>query len=223
MTYYDTFINAMRSTGDSNSTRWLVVQGPNTDIDLTDSLVDTLPKHPTPNRLFWGQDFHSSSLPGRNATWGEEAYVDAQFQKMTNKFISQGIPVMIGEFGPMKRTTANFPDLTGENVSLHLASRTYFNTSAPSMLPAKAAIPQKSRARPTSFAPAQLGSASAGNEFQLTWPEDHKGWRLQAQTNSLAAGLGTNWSNVAGPAQTNQMAMSLNVTDGAVFFRLVRL
>jgi hypothetical protein len=119
-----------------------------TDIDLTDSLVDTLPKHPTPNRLFWGQDFHSSSLPGRNATWGEEAYVDAQFQKMTNKFISQGIPVMIGEFGPMKRTTANFPDLTGENVSLHLASRTYFNTSAPSMLPAKAAIPQKSRARP---------------------------------------------------------------------------
>jgi hypothetical protein len=46
---------------------------------------------------------------------------------------------------------------------------------------------------------------------------------LQAQTNSLAAGLGTNWSNVAGSAQTNQMAMSLNVTDGAVFFRLVRL
>jgi hypothetical protein len=82
---------------------------------------------------------------------------------------------------------------------------------------------RRSHARGHVVCAAQLGSASAGNEFQLTWPEDHKGWQLQAQTNSLAAGLGTNWSNVAGSAQTNQMAMSLNVTDGAVFFRLVRL
>jgi endoglucanase len=153
MTYYNTFVNAVRSTGGSNSNRWLVVQGPNTDIDLTDSLMNTLPTDPTPGRLmvevhyyspyqftlmsedavwgnmfyFWGLGYHSATLPSRNATWGEEAYLNAQFQKMTTKFVSQGIPVMIGEFTVGRRTTASYPDLTGVHLDLHLASRTYFH------------------------------------------------------------------------------------------------
>jgi hypothetical protein len=77
-------------------------------------------------------------------------------------------------------------------------------------------------ARPTSFAPTQLGFVSAGNQLQLNWAADHTGWQLQSQTNSLAAGLGTNWVNVAGSAQTNQATLTVNVTNGAVFFRLVR-
>ena len=153
MTYYNTFISAVRGTGGSNTTRWLVVQGPNTDIDTTDNLMNTLPSDPTPGRLvlevhyyspwnfcglsqdeswgnmfyFWGQGYHSATLPSRNPTWGEEDYVDAQFQKMTNKFVSQGIPVIVGEFSSARRTTANYPDLTGANQDLHLASRTYFH------------------------------------------------------------------------------------------------
>ena len=152
-TYYNTFINAVRGTGSSNTTRWLVVQGPDTDIDTTVSLMNTLPTDPTPGRLmveihyyspynfclmtsdadwgnmfyFWGQSYHSATLPSRNATWGEETYVDAEFQKMTDKFISHGIPVMVGEFGSIKRTTAAYPDLTGGYVYLHLASRTFFD------------------------------------------------------------------------------------------------
>ena len=148
MTYYNTFINAVRGTGGSNSSRWLVVQGPNTDIDTTYNLMNTLPTDPTPGRLmvevhyyspwnfcglssdqswgdmfyFWGQAYHSTNNPSRNANWGEEAYLDTEFQKMTDKFVSQGIPVMIGEFGAMKRTTLPEPDL-----DLHLASRTYFH------------------------------------------------------------------------------------------------
>jgi hypothetical protein len=35
-------------------------------------------------------------------------------------------------------------------------------------------------------------------------------------------GLGTNWVNVTGSAQTNQVPAPLNATNGAVFFRLVR-
>ena len=110
--------------------------------------MNTLPTDPTPGRLmvevhyyspwnfcgltsdqtwgnmfyFWGQAYHSTADPSRNATWGEEDYLDAEFQKMTDKFVSQGIPVMIGEFGAMKRTTLSEPDL-----DLHLASRTYFH------------------------------------------------------------------------------------------------
>jgi len=77
-------------------------------------------------------------------------------------------------------------------------------------------------ARPTSFAPTQLGFVTAGNQLQLNWPADHTGWQLQSQTNSLATGLGTNWVNVSSSAQTNQMPVPLNAANGAVFFRLVR-
>jgi hypothetical protein len=77
-------------------------------------------------------------------------------------------------------------------------------------------------ALPTSSAPTQLGFATFGNQLQLHWPADHTGWQLQSQTNYLAVGLGTNWVNVSGSAQTNQMPVPLSTTNGAVFFRLAR-
>ena len=153
-TYYNTFISAVRGTGGNNTNRWLVVQGPNTDIDTTYSLMNTLPTDPTPGRLmveihyytpwqfcgltsdqswgkmfyFWGAAYHSATLPARNPDWYcEESYLDSEFQKMTTKFLNVGVPVMVGEFGSVKRTTAAYPDLTGANVNLHLASRTYFD------------------------------------------------------------------------------------------------
>jgi len=151
--YEQTFVNAVRSTGGGNTNRWLVVQGPNTDIALTNQLMNTLPADSTPDRLmvevhyytpwqfcgltadagwgdmfyFWGEDYHSDTLPIRNCTWGEEAELDVLFQMITDKFISQGIPVILGEFGSTRRSTASYPDLTGDNVELHLASRTFFD------------------------------------------------------------------------------------------------
>ncbi|HKW29789.1 MAG TPA: hypothetical protein VJT54_10665, partial [Verrucomicrobiae bacterium] len=77
-------------------------------------------------------------------------------------------------------------------------------------------------ARPTSSAPTQMGFASGGNQLQINWPADHTGWQLQVQTNSLTAGLGTNWTDVNGSAHTNQMMLPVNPTNGAVFYRLVR-
>ncbi len=147
-TYYRSFIRAVRSSGGYNLHRWLVVQGPNTDIDLTSSLMNNLPIDAISGRLmvevhyyspwnytgltsdqpwgnqffYWGQGYHSPVDTSHNPTWGEESYLDAQFQKMTDKFVNKGIPVMIGEFETMKRTT-----LTGSNLSLHLAGRTYFH------------------------------------------------------------------------------------------------
>src|SRR5690606_20480769 len=59
--------------------------------------------------------------PTRNATWGEEDYVDATFALMKQQFADQGIPVILGEYGMGIR---NF--LTGENLELHLASRAYY-------------------------------------------------------------------------------------------------
>lgn len=150
MNYYQTFINAVRATGGNNSNRWLVIQGPNTNIDKTYDMVNTLPKDTVTGRLmvevhhypfqwtimtedatwgkmfyFWGQGYHSATMTDRNSTWGEEAYTDDQFQKMATKFTSKGIPVIIGEFGAVKRT--GYSDLTGTELSRHLASRTYFS------------------------------------------------------------------------------------------------
>jgi hypothetical protein len=58
-------------------------------------------------------------------------------------------------------------------------------------------------------------------QFQLAWPLDHTGWRLQAQTNSFNAGLGTNWVTVSGSSATNLLAFPISTANGSVFFRLV--
>jgi len=60
-----------------------------------------------------------------------------------------------------------------------------------------------------------------GNTLKLSWPADHTGWRLQAQTNLLTQGLGTNWSDVPGSVNTNQTTVPLTTTNGVVFFRMV--
>ena len=77
-------------------------------------------------------------------------------------------------------------------------------------------------ARPTSAASIAISVISAPGQLQFSWPADHTGWQLQAQTNTLTSGLGTNWVNVASSTQTNQMTVPLNSTNGSVFFRLVR-
>jgi endoglucanase len=150
MSYYQTFVNAVRATGGNNSTRWLVIQGPNTNIDVTYDLMNSMPSDSAPGRLmvevhhypfqwslmtqdeswgkmfyFWGQGYHSPTMTDRNSTWGEEAYTDEQFEKMRTKFVSRGIPVIIGEWGAVKRT--GYANLTGTELNRHLASRTYYS------------------------------------------------------------------------------------------------
>jgi endoglucanase len=147
-TYYNTFISAVRSKGGNNTSRWLVVQAPNTNIELSQSLMSPMPTDSTSGRLmvevhyydpwqfcgldadaswgnmfyFWGAAYHSTTNPSRNATFSEDSYVDDEMQKMVTKFKNNGVPVMVGEFEAMKRTT-----LTGDDLNRHVASRTYFH------------------------------------------------------------------------------------------------
>jgi endoglucanase len=149
LSYHQTFVDAVRSTGGKNTYRVLVVQGPSTNIDKTSTLMNTLPTDPSPNRMmaeihyyepwqftgltsdeswgsmfyYWGQGYHSTTDPSRNATWGEEDFVIASFQKMKTKFVNAGIPVVLGEYGVIRRTAT----LTGDALTLHLASRAYWN------------------------------------------------------------------------------------------------
>jgi endoglucanase len=145
--YHQTFINAVRSTGGRNSYRVLVIQGPSTDIVKTNDLMNTLPTDQVANRMmveihyytpwnfcgleadaswgkmfyYWGAGYHSTTDPTRNATWGEELELNGYFQMMKTKFVDKGIPVVLGEFSAIRRSS-----LTGSNLTLHLASRAYY-------------------------------------------------------------------------------------------------
>lgn len=147
LSYHQTFIDAVRSTGGRNAYRNLVIQGPSTDIDKTNQLMSKLPVDNVPNRMmveihyytpwnfcgmtedatwgnmfyYWGNGYHSTTDTAHNATWGEEDAVNNYFQSMKTKFVDKGIPVVLGEYGPMVRNT-----LTGDALTLHLASRAYY-------------------------------------------------------------------------------------------------
>lgn len=144
--YHQTFIDAVRSTGGKNAFRTLIVQGPATDIDKTNKLMTSLPTDKVANRMmaevhyytpyqfclmdkdatwgkmfyYWGANYHSTTDTAHNSDWGEEADLDALFLSMKTKFVSKGIPVILGEFGAIRR------DLSGDDLTLHLNSRAYF-------------------------------------------------------------------------------------------------
>jgi endoglucanase len=147
LSYHQTFIDAVRATGCNNSSRTLIIQGPSTDIDKTNTLLNKMPTDLIADRLivevhyytpyqfclmsenanwgnmfyYWGANNHSSADVAHNATWGEESDVEKYFGLMKTRFIDKGIPVILGEFAAMKRT-----NLTGEDLALHIASRQYY-------------------------------------------------------------------------------------------------
>jgi Tfp pilus assembly major pilin PilA len=71
-----------------------------------------------------------------------------------------------------------------------------------------------------SLTPLQLGWQMVNGQLQFQWPLDHFGWHLETQTNPDAAGLGTNWTAVAGSQATNLFFVPLNHGTGSAFFRL---
>jgi aryl-phospho-beta-D-glucosidase BglC (GH1 family) len=149
MRYHQTFVDAVRATGGRNAYRVLVVQGPQTNIGLTVKTMPALPADKAPGRMmaeihfydpynfalmskdeqwgnqayYWGAGNHSTTDAAHNPTWGEEAYVDAEFASLKRQFVDKGIPVVLGEFAAMRRT-----NLTGAALARHLKSRNDYHT-----------------------------------------------------------------------------------------------
>ena len=69
--------------------------------------------------------------------------------------------------------------------------------------------------------PPVLTNSISGNTLTFSWPTDHLGWRLQVQTNSLSVGLKTNWYTWPNSTNVTSVPVTINSTNGAVFFRLV--
>ena len=68
--------------------------------------------------------------------------------------------------------------------------------------------------------PTNLTATLDGGKLTLNWPAGHTGWRLQAQTNGLTTGLGSNWADVAGSRNTNGLVVPIDASALSVFFRL---
>ena len=80
---------------------------------------------------------------------------------------------------------------------------------------------QASAAPLPSNQPTNIVAQTGGGQLQLSWPQDHLGWRLQIQTNDLASGLGTNWFTVPNSTNVMQTNLVINPANGSVFLRLV--
>ena len=128
--YNQIFVDTVRKSGGNNNQRWLLIPGWNTNIDYTAG--DYGFEMPTDNYLSsniasgqkrimisvhyydpwdfcgtesgattqWGDSVTDAS---KKASWGDESYMVSQFKKMYTKFVSQGYPVVIGEFGAINK------------------------------------------------------------------------------------------------------------------------
>jgi endoglucanase len=155
LSYHQTFIDAVRATGGNNSSRTLVIQGPSTDIDKTNNLMNTMPTDQIANRLivevhyytpwnfcglsqdaiwgkmfyYWGKEYHSKTDIIRNATWGEENYVEKYFGLMKTKFVDKGIPVIIGEVAAFRRELKSPSDQALHDSSIEYYHRYVFSSA----------------------------------------------------------------------------------------------
>ena len=66
-----------------------------------------------------------------------------------------------------------------------------------------------------------MGFGVTNGNLYLSWPSDHTGWTLQAQTNSVKVGISTNWATVSGSTATNLVYVPITLTNGTVFYRLI--
>jgi len=69
--------------------------------------------------------------------------------------------------------------------------------------------------------PTNISYTVSGSTLTVSWPVDHLGWELAAQTNTMSTGLGNNWVTNYGTASVTSTNLIINPANGAVFYKLV--
>ena len=129
--YNQIFVDTVRQTGGNNSARWLLIPGWNTSIDYTvgnygfalptDNYRSTaIPS--SEKRIMISVHYYSpwdfcgeesgtitqwgatATNTSKKSTWGQEDYLDSQLKSTYDKFVTQGYPVVVGEFGSIDKT-----------------------------------------------------------------------------------------------------------------------
>jgi PKD repeat protein len=139
--YVQTFVDAVRATGGNNASRTLIVQTYNTNIwhgfDYfvmpSDNIYGRLmvevhhydPYDFTLNSantcIYWGSPFPQQSA----CSWAQESYIDNLFNQVRAKWTDNDVPVIMGEYGAIRREALGDPDA--------IAARDYwieYNTAA---------------------------------------------------------------------------------------------
>jgi len=100
------FVRLVRGSGGNNGQRHLLIAGYNTDIDQSVRGV-ILPADPRCILSLHYYTPYQFAINGNPTTWGsatEIATLQGQFAKVKTNFIDKGIPVILGEFGAVKKT-----------------------------------------------------------------------------------------------------------------------
>jgi autotransporter-associated beta strand protein len=108
-------------------------------------------------------------------------------------------------------SAVNFAPTDGNNMAYTFADNTAVDGS----------ITVLSVTNAVNTTPTNITYTFDGNQITLSWPADHIGWRLQAQTNSTSVGLTATWFDVAGSTTTNQVIMPVAPANGCVFYRMI--
>lgn len=127
--YNQIFVDTVRKTGANNTKRWLLMPGWNTNVQFTTSEYgfvipeDTLCESPEKRLMisvhyYDPYNFTINETKGEYKTqWGKyavedieracnETYIKAVMMKLNDSFVSQGYPVVIGEFGAQDKSIA---------------------------------------------------------------------------------------------------------------------
>lgn len=108
------FVDAVRSTGGNNASRWLTIPSPCASIDIGLARYDLPRDYVSNNRFLYsfhyyepvvftdaliGQWGHTATVYTEETLRYSEEYVIDLFSKVKTRFVDRGIPVYMGEFG----------------------------------------------------------------------------------------------------------------------------
>jgi len=111
--YYPIFVNTVRNSGGNNNKRILIINAYAASVEASAMNALTLPADSAKNKLivsfhsYQPYDFALNTDPTKNS-WnknssGDTSPITGPIDRYYTKFVSKGIPVIIGEFGAMNK------------------------------------------------------------------------------------------------------------------------
>ena len=106
------FVDTVRGSGGGNASRFLLISGYWTDIDLSCDALFKMPQDILEDRLLLSVHYYTPAgfcILNKDASWGKNqidwgsredyAQLFEQFDKIKRHFIDRGVPVILGEYG----------------------------------------------------------------------------------------------------------------------------
>ena len=98
------FVDLVRASGGNNDKRHLLIAGYWTDIEMTCDEKFQMPNDPADHCIVSVHYYtpYQFCITGEEATWGTDGDIKRMqglIQKMEDNFVSQGVPVIVGEYG----------------------------------------------------------------------------------------------------------------------------